>query len=506
MTLSIGHIDVQIRAPAGLRAGASDLAEWFPRAAAQAIDAHLGPSLERTPGVVRIRKVHVRLHVRAGKWDRGAIVELWLRELAKHLFIALSYPSDPDGAGVYRAEDAAHFQACFLTALVSGNAGAWPFATALRQTSGSSRREVIVRALTRGSVPAAQVLSRLEAMGRSDAVLGVLEERELELVLRHLTQARGGAQPSSAERELSAEDVEAAVGLWRELPLVAARRIDDHRNALRIVARRPELHPRSVLQGLRAARWLATRWLEPPDASVPLELQNLLAALRSEASSARRERLRAVLEDAGLAPPAERGGAMTPWRASPVAGVLLVLPVLERQGWYRLAGDPVLEQVGSAAFRALLAAVALDLAGASAETGLSDPAVFALAGELAPVAARTVEHLASHLDPKRCARISELLGEETNAATAAELVQVLSARLALSFGRQVRGFHAAPAESIRRHLLRRPGRILFTERELVVALEPAPYNIALHYSGADSPLSTSAWFGRREVRFQLEGL
>src|SRR5271168_2579677 len=108
MTLHIGKLATRCRAPRGQE----DVGALVNAAARQVLprelDERLGPTLERQPAVVRIRRVDCSVRIDLAEVKRGGLPAAWARALARALHQALARP-DQDGEMLCRFETRAAY-------------------------------------------------------------------------------------------------------------------------------------------------------------------------------------------------------------------------------------------------------------------------------------------------------------------------------------------------------------------------------------------------------------
>src|SRR5579872_3117439 len=126
--LRIDRFVIQCRAPSH-RTEVRSLADSIAREEiARELGDRLGPSLSRQTGVVRIRRLRVRIEVRGRAVSRSRLVDAWVRAICRQLFTALAYPHGGGQFEIHRAASPAEFRAEFIRDLLSGAAtGRWQY-------------------------------------------------------------------------------------------------------------------------------------------------------------------------------------------------------------------------------------------------------------------------------------------------------------------------------------------------------------------------------------------
>ncbi|MFN7545846.1 MAG: hypothetical protein ACK5TN_23965, partial [Acidobacteriota bacterium] len=383
MSLAISSIGVSLNVPGSSLGVAKHLASAFEVGLERDLAAYLGPSLDRGREVVRIREIRVRLLVTEADLSAQGVLELWMKAFAEKLFEKLALPSEPQTWGVYREESLAMARARFLRFLLRGDASAsdWYFAEfqALRECA---RAEAVLRVLD--SSDAAETVDALWGLGAWDAALAVLAPEQLDCAIQRF----GGVGSGSA----SLDDLLGILGVAVALPGPSGWKVDGLRNALRLWAAlrsRGELRfgAREVFEALVSARsFLATnssnrRQLEA-DANRAGWIGIWDKTLERSRGSARWPDLRNAVSALF---PGEQTQELFDAEVlgSNYAGLLLLVPLVERAGWSQLRRDP---RFPDPFLEALLAAVACDLCGDLPEKLLADPAVFTFAGAKGPIA------------------------------------------------------------------------------------------------------------------------
>jgi hypothetical protein len=498
MSLRIGKMATRCRAPGGQEAAGAIVDAVARESLPYELAARLGPSLDRQPAVLRLKLLDVPLRVDATTLRRGGLAEAWAAAFARALHEALARP-DGDGTMLRRFDSPVAYRAAMIAHILTGAPRqSWQFPELAGREGRPSAILVLDLLLETGPLLAA-VLDELCRARALEAMLAQLDEVGLERLLRAVAEAEGGASALTLNQFI-------AVGL-----VLAAQRIPPLRG--QAVSRRQavgiwlQLDRALPLRGIWYALQLLLRLLEEPSllssqlgavgltAEMPAWCEAVSQELASNMSgnaAAMLDQLRAVTPSAVKA----KRGALERWLHSEFAGFLLLCDTVRRLGWVRLRRDP---GFGPRAFQALLAGGAMRLVRSWQPGEAVEPAVALLAGwqeeadrfGLAQVFAET-PLAALPLFP---------------AATSwPAALEAAADALAEAFGAHIRGFRNAGRRSIVRHFLRMPGRILIDDAALRVVLEPSPWAVALHISGADDAIDDVEWLGGRRIAFVLEGL
>ena len=167
------------------------------------------------------------------------------------------------------------------------------------------------------------------------------------------------------------------------------------------------------------------------------------------------------------------------WMRVDCAGLLLLYPIIRRLGWARRLADPA---VGPRVFQALLAGAGMRLLRPWQPGEKVEPAAGLLAGLLEEPARLGIAQV---LDATPISALDLFPAGGGLAGGARHRRRCARSRPCCAHPRlpQLRA-----ASSIVRHFLRVPGRVLIEENELRIVLEPSPWSVALHISGADDAL------------------
>ena len=524
MTLTIHKLSTLCRSPKGFeRAGAfvDDVAHG---PLTSELSAHLGPSLDRLPAVVRLRNLRVRLSIPSRHLGPGLLAEAWARAFAIALHRALAYPESDGTYALRRYESEAAYKAAMLHYIVTqGLAPCWQFPE-LHEWHNCSAAQAALGLLLDPPELAIETLAQMASKSWLESLLAWWDEHSLEQVVYAVAKAETGSPGLSLANLIEVGLAAAASG-----GLLSQWSISSRRQAVRLWLRLSRRLPlRGVWQGLR----LLTRLLETPVVlprsigawlADPIPFPDWCEAILKEvmgadhaASPARKglegvaplldgrsagSSLSVVLENLRpLVPSSASAGETGKWTPSDCAGVLLLLSIARRLGFWRLAREAEFVRFGGCrALSFLLAGVGMTLLGEWSPGNPIEPAVALFAGIFAePDRAGMRQFFAE----SAVRAISDLVKAETWP----EALAAAAAELARAFAQRIRGFRQTSREAVVRQFLRVPGRVLVEDRRLLVVLDPNPWSVALHISGVDETLDAVQWMGDRRVEFVLEGL
>jgi hypothetical protein len=521
----------ECRAPRSLARAASVVDGLARGRLAGDLGARLGPSLDRIGGVVRIRRLPLRVIIRGADLDEAKISERWVGAFVQALFQALACPS---GEGPYEvaryASRAEELAALVRDALAGVAARAWQYASF--RTSGvvddpgrvfalcesaAELRELLLALGRMAVTPSAMPVSSSGNSSVLDELLLRFDDIALEALFARI--ARVVHSSPTATTTLTIEDVIAVLALAQRLAAGGTatgalrqwqRSGDTHDTALRRLALRAYASsidegrsPRLIFHALLAARMLAespslfigsrgTKTIEQiTGRTSPEPVAELLRALRTRAEVASSLR-DAVAGFAKTHLSAEVSGRLNrsvwtetsaphqievedeaTWIASDFAALLLLAPLVQRLGWLQYRHD-----LGPIAFSSMLVDVAEEIVAlVEPDRERPDPASLLFAGWVGAPSPRTPGEWQQLAD--------ELLSE---------------------FRSRIRGFRQSPFAAIVRQFIRNSGRIRIEERRLTVVLDPTPFHVALHLGSADESIDSLDWIGGRRLDFVLEGL
>jgi hypothetical protein len=566
MTLHIAKLTTRCHTPRRQEGAGALVDEVARHSLPRDLRERLGPALDRQPAVVRVRRLDVNVRIDVVELKRGGLAAAWVNAIARALLEAFVRP-DGDGEMVRRFESRTAYVAAMVVHALQGSpeARCWQFPE-LASRAGRHPAIVVLDLLQSGSL-LGDVLEALRRAGKLVAVLALLDEVGLERLVRVAAEDEGGdgalttAQLVALASALLAMRTppvagesasrRGAIELWlqfcREMPVRGIW------HGSRLLLRFLE-EPGLLAPGTGAGRGATAveavvlppslaalmshfpAWCEevrrqlacgPPE-RFALTLERLRRITPSAAPSAGGtrgppepfalvlERLRRITPSAAASAGGTRGPpdpfALVPERLRPItpsaaasaggtelrwlrlddAGLLLLYPVIRHLGWVR-----VLRDRGPRIFQAMVAGAGMRLLSPWQPGDKVEPAPGILAGLFG--------------EPERLG-IGQTFGSTSAAALCSQAndwptaLDAAADALASGLALRVRGFRTAGRESIVRHFLRVSGRVLFGEKELCVVLEPSPWSVALHISGADDPVEEIEWLGRRRVTYMLEGL
>jgi hypothetical protein len=504
--LRIARFVTRCQAPQG-RSEVYSLADSIVREQlAGALAGALGPSLSRQTGVVRIKRLRVRIEVRGRSIDRGRLIEAWVRALTRQLFTALAYPHGGGHFEIERAASPAHFRAGFLRDLLSGTApGRWIHRdreALLRLT----RADAVMAALREDPSEIVDTLAALAEMGSLEGVVTILDDLALEEIFRAI--AATGKIATDAPPEESLAQIARAL---KRHPPSRGLRLDSRAQALRLFVldghAGVQSGPRVWLTVLTALALLAEYcelWTASPHTVEQIcgrrlspHVVELLEFLRPGSLTAppgspggSRTVLLEALHAAGLKPPepAVTASALEPWRDLDGASLLLLTGPLASLGW-------VAHWPGLAAQFTLYA-----LAGAI--RGVFDPGTLTIDPNAAFFAGIFGEPSLSALRQS----FAESSPPPDTAADWRSAADLLAARLIAWWTQRLPGFRKATRTAIVRQFLTSPGRVRVEEARVVVELAANPVFVALRIASLDAPVENVSWFGGRRLEFRIEGV
>jgi hypothetical protein len=517
MSLHIARLDTICRTPRGHEDAATFVDTIARQSLPRELLERLGPSLDRQPEVVRLRRLNVTVRIELAELQRGGLAAAWATALVRALHQALARP-DQDGEMLRRFETRAAYIAAMIASAARGppDGASWRFPE-LQAEAGRHPAIAVLNLLLDAGQLLGDVLDELRRDNRLGTTLALLDEVGLERILRLVADIDGG---DGALTVLQLVELALALAAARIAP--ARGEAASRRQAIEVWLRLNRSIPlRGAWYGIRLllrfleepALLAATRSAHPgrrPSAPSLHELPSALAGimsrfpdwcerLRRQLTVEQSARAMAALEEMRLITPsaAPSGHSIKPlWLGSDCAGLLLLIPIIRQYGWpslYRQAGT------GPRLFQALVAGAAMRLLRAWQPGEPVEPAAGLLAGLLEEPDRVGIAHVLSSTPPAAVDFLPPAAGWPEALDAAAD---TLAGAMAL----RIRGFRNAGRASIARHFLQRPGRILVEEKELRVVLEPSPWSVVLHISGADDAVEQVEWLGGRRVVYRLEGL
>jgi hypothetical protein len=214
-------------------------------------------------------------------------------------------------------------------------------------------------------------------------------------------------------------------------------------------------------------------------------------------------------------PDAGRGAAQRlagTWHESRVAGLFLLVPMVNRLGWFsRVQRMSMWQEDGPRLLTYVLAGAALSLLNQPLTLLNADPAVGLFAGWSGePDAAGFERWLARRSSDDRQELLRGLLDQIDRDALAAEswdtTLERLGQALVRALAATLRGFRRSSDRFIVQRFIESPGRLLVEPRRILVSLRPNAMWVAVHLSGADAPIAYVSWLSGRGVEFDLGGL
>lgn len=543
MTLTVRRLATECRVPRTLDRVAA-MADRVARDRLPGeLGARLGPSLDPIEGIVRVRRLPLRVALPAAGLDEATLVAAWAKTFVRRLFQALACPS---GVGPFQiaryASRADELAALVRDALAGIAAQAWQYVS-FRSSgviedprrvfdlceSASALRELL-DALARCSRSSAQTASmhssvdssiddRAEvsegALSSSATLCGAWVEHDsvLDALLLHLDDLALErlfirlSQIGPATGELTIDDVLEAMA-------VAMRIAGGGTNALRRWERSGDTRDTCVRRlALRA--WVVAQRTDDAIASTRTPrtfFYGLLAAVQLVESPSLVTRARESIEQiTGRRVPAAVEGFFATLRRDGV------IPPSLREAIVRFAESHVAPEIVAAAKEDEEATwITSDVAAIF----LLAPLVVRLgwmrlrremgSREFSTLLLEVAERIAGHEDRDNVDPAVRLFaGVEIADAfptDASELAEEMVAEILTEFRLCIRGFRNASRDAIARQFLRKPGRIRVDERRITVVLDRSPYHIALHIAGLDEPVAELEWIGGRSLELVLEGL
>jgi hypothetical protein len=479
-------------------------------------------------GVVRIRRLSVKLAFARRQLGEAAFGRQWAATFAASLKRALALP---DGAGpleLRRFESRADWLAAAVAAVLQGDAATrWEFAE-LTWLASVSLAEAVNRILDLDFGNSATILLRLHARGRLDALLISIDEAALAQLMQRLDAELVAAAPLSADNL-----IEIAGRIVQHTAPFGAERLISRRRALSLWAALADgqyghwtprrlsdaLHSLDILIGVfiaHSSESFATRLLRriEDDAvgdNTRTPLGHVLRMIAASVEDDRRARdalarLTATLTQlAQVFPLAATAGQRI---VSEAAGVLLLIPSVLRLGWPQAVQTTVLwGHHGSRTLAYLLLGVGQELL-TNDERGRVDPAIAVFAGWMGEPNVAGYRRFRDNVTPEECWELSQTLGLSLPGTPAPDWSAVISAaadRLVGEFASRIRGFGKSSRRFVVQKLLMVAGEIVIEERRLQVALASCPFHVALHVSSMFETVGAVSWLGFRDLVFRPGG-
>jgi hypothetical protein len=539
--------------------------ERFPDLCAKRLSARLSA----LPGVVRIRRLPIRLKLPSARFDEEALANAWADAFVHSLFGALAQPTGAGAVELVRADSRAAWIARFITDLLLGVAHLrWEYEE-YRELFRLKTSEAIVAALLNQPAELIATLLELQHHGRLDRTIARIDDLAMERLYVAIAAERGTMRPAvtldhvlqvgrlvrrqpasqigrgwaSRQRglglfiELIGEQGLAATGAWSPRLVLYALMCMETLAAMALPRDprlwgdrlRPEAiarhtsHP-AVLQWLEEVRDLARRSYrhdtaaESTRANPLVEVSELISASSFTGSTGGSGSL-AELADlmAELQPMVSPASATKDegWVSSDCAGLMLLVGLLSRFGWAEQFYDsPCGAAYGHRAITYCMAGLGLAILDRfHAAPAYLDPGLAMFAGWLKPEAVDMAgfrHFLAAGSPAERRQMLVDLTGETAEldraCASWAATFDALAERLIREFAVRVRGFRQASRAFVARHFLALHGRINVRDDKVTVILAPHTFHVALHSSSLDEAVAAVTWLGGRRVEFHLEGL
>jgi hypothetical protein len=197
------------------------------------------------------------------------------------------------------------------------------------------------------------------------------------------------------------------------------------------------------------------------------------------------------------------------WISSDWCGLFFLSSTLERLGWVDAWGR--LPDFHAGGPSCLVAGLALTIvARFDAALPALDPIIALFAGYLHEPDLLHARRVFQDFPVGARMRVLRAALPQEEVDQAAESWETTFERLAEAllriFASRIRGFRQATRQGIVRSFIARPGRVRIEPEHLVIFPAPSPYNVALHISGMDDPVESSAWLGRRRIVFEIGDL
>lgn len=485
---------------------------------AKELGAHLGPSLERLPPVVRVDTLRVQLKIPARNLNVFALSRVWARAFTLAFHEALAHPPGDGIISSRRYESEAAYRARMLRHLAAnGLAHTWEFPELL-EWRGSRPWEAALEILIRDPQSTPEILQQLRLSGSLEGLLNILDDSALERLMLVIA-SREEQSPALTPAGLVKLGRSAAGEVIRKWPL------GSRRQAFRLWARLQCVMPlRTVWHGLR----LLVKFLEMPalltlhDPALfadPIPFPPWCLAVAGQFAGGARnaaqrsigeaspyadlisvlEMLRPLVPSAASMPISDQG-AEAKWIASNSAGILLMLSIAQRLDLWRFSRAPALVGFGGQrAVSFLLAGVGMALLNEFNSNGTLDPAVAVFAGMFEQPDLACMRYFFSTADVHAIASF-------VKADSWTDALDSAASEMTRCFAGLVRGFRNSSRDAIVRQFLRIPGRVLIEPHRVLVVLDPSPWAVALRISGMDDPLQRVEWMSDRSAHFVLEGL
>lgn len=555
MTVSIRKLTTRCRSPRGFQQPDTLLEDVTRKRLAGELGDQLGPSLDRLPGVVRVKQLRVRVKIPASSLSAAALASAWGRAITLALHQAVASPSGDGAISSRRYASAVAYKAAMLQHIANkGLAPCWEFPE-LEGWRGASPAEAALNELLAEPKLIPEIIAHLNDSGGLEPLLAKWDELSLERLMQAVARDDAGGRGLSLENLIELGHSAASPGGLRRGWGFAGRRqairlwlrvssrfaVRDVWHGLRLLQRCLEVPALLLLRDpdLLADTIPFPSWCEaivrgdalPSVASdAGLNSTDLLSAdsaflrgqlsvssgrhhpARSAASSAPpgariRSTLPSILETLRTHVPSAANIAVskgspisTRWIVSDCAGLLLMLSVVQRLDLWRFTREPEFARFGGPrALSFLLTGIGMNLLRKWQPADPVDPIVSLFAGMFPDpdfAGMRQFFHEAS------VTSIAEWITVESWA----DALDRAAAEFALSFASRVRGFRQSSRDAVVNQFLRIWGRVLIEDTRVLVVLDTSPWTVALRLSGMDEPLRRIEWLDERRVEFVMEGL
>lgn len=528
MTLTIGRLHVRARLPKRLRArgpAAARLArDVLPRALARHL--HRVPA---APAVCRIRRLHVRVQLTPRQLDEQQMSEACAEAFMRALLTAIHQP--PGFSNAVAAESVERWFADAIVAALDGRLSAWMF-DEFAGYEGRPAHEIVVSIVRDHDADWTAVLATCLELGQLDRLLLALGASGCRDLVGAIAQPGSWASPASLTdlTAIGAALVRAVAGAPQGrsepldaivLRLVAA--FASHADRVRVFS------PLALRAAVAVLLWLVSRTTEDESGRVekletlPGEVlaaaPGLIPIVRSVVDRLRRQGGRIEVEDAALRsvlmslrPPDARHTTAIERHESAVAGLFLLVPVIERLGFpEKVRRSSWGAAYGSGALTYVLTATALALIGEPpSAVSRIDPGIALFAGwgsDVDPYAIVRICRDRGRTDYVELIRTLAADAVDTEAVSGADSAfAAVGSWLVRRFADGLRGFAKSSEGFIVSRMLAVGGTIEVDDRRALVRLHGNPFWPVVRLSGADAPVDAVSWLAGRRLTFELEGV
>jgi hypothetical protein len=555
MIVTIHKLTTRCRLPRGFQRSDTMLEDVARGRLAGELGAQLGPSLDRLPGVMRVKQLRVRVKIPARNLSAAALASAWGRAITLAVHRAIASPSGDGSISSRRYASPAAYKAAMLQHIAAkGLAPCWEFPE-LDGWRGASPAEAALNELLSEPKQVSEIIAQLDDRGGLEPLLTKWDELSLErlmqavanedvtqrgLSLENLVElGHAAASPGGLHPGWSFAGRRQAIRLWLRLSLRFAVR--DVWHGLRLLQRCLEVpallilrDPALLTDTIPFPPWCEAIVRGDASSSAASEVARNPADLLSADNSLLRGQLpissgqrRAAHSAAKPVPPVVRVRATLPfvlemlrthvpsaasttaakgspasarWIVSDCAGMLLMLSVVQRLNLWRFTEEPEFVRFGGArALSFLLAGMGMNLLGKWQPTDPVDPIVVLFAGMFPEP---DLAGMWQFFNEASVASIAEWIA----AKSWAEALDRAAAEFAVSFASRMRGFRQSSRDAVVNQFIRIRGRVLIEDARVLVILDPSPWTVALHLSEMDEPLRRIEWLDERRVEFVMEGL